>query len=65
MKLWLKGCPRCKGDVEVPRVPTPYDDPTCIQCGFYMCEQTVANLKSPKKVVVDDEESFPDDNYEK
>lgn len=46
MKITLKGCPKCGGDVETPA--TKRDDPSCIQCGFELNENSVQRVLRQK-----------------
>jgi len=55
MKIYLKACPRCQGDVEMPA--DKRDDPSCIQCGFMVNPNSVQRIIRQKnerlKILVD------------
>ena len=46
--MWLKGCPRCQGDLfeEATVVPELYGGHlvTCLQCGYVLTEEQEARL---------------------
>ncbi len=50
MSIILKGCPRCGGDLELPR--SKEDDPNCIQCGFEANPNSVARVRNIKKGIL-------------
>lgn len=50
MSIILKGCPRCGGDIELPR--SKDEDPNCIQCGFESNTNSVARITNIKLGVV-------------
>lgn len=48
MSILLKACPRCGGDIELPR-DVKADDPTCIQCGFEANPNAIARVRKEKQ----------------
>lgn len=57
MSILLKGCPRCGGDLELPR-NVKLDDPSCLQCGFEYNPNSIARILKEKqeKLKVEEEE---------
>lgn len=51
MSILLKGCPRCGGDLELPR-NAKLDDPSCLQCGFEANPNSIARIKKEKQKLV-------------
>jgi len=49
-KIVLKGCPRCRGDVEVPI--DKRDDPSCIQCGFQANDNAMRRIIRQKSETI-------------
>lgn len=49
MSLLLKACPKCGGDIELPRNTNVREDPECIQCGFMVNINSVARMRRSKE----------------